>query len=169
MKTLTGRLRIFAEPGSPTVAMTATATDMEISSMISNLGLRTAPVILKASPVQSHIKFVMLNRPSNNCGSYGRIDKWGNEHPGLIALLRRIYLDMFIKNTRLNLPTSKCLMLFRTESHMFDVNDYIGSELRHLKGKYVAKWQLQPPQPTPLSNHFIQCQQNWCPNMGIWF
>ena len=56
MKTLAGRMRIFAEPGSPTVAMTATATTLEISSMIKNLGLRTKPVILRASPVQSHIK-----------------------------------------------------------------------------------------------------------------
>ena len=142
MKTLTGRLRIFAVPGSPTVAMTATATDVEISSMISNLGLRTPPVILKASPIQNHIKFVTLKRPSNNCGSYGRVDRHGNEHPGLIALLRRIYLDMFIKNTRLGLPTAKCLILFRTESHMFDVNDYIGSELPHLKGIYVAKFKV---------------------------
>ena len=134
MKTLAGRMRIFAEPGSPTVAMTATATTLEISSMIKNLGLRTKPVILRASPVQSHIKFVTLSRPSNNCGSFGRVDKDGNEHPGMIDLLKRVYLDIFIRNTKLDLPTKKCIMLFRTESHMFDVNDYKGSELPHLKG-----------------------------------
>ena len=139
MKTLAGRMRIFAEPGSPTVAMTATATSKEISSMISNLGFRTEPVILKASPVQNHIKFVTLSRPSNNCGSFGRVDKDGNEHRGLIHLLRRVYLDIFIDNTRLGLPSSKCIMLFRTESHMFDVNDYIGSELPHLKGVFFYK------------------------------
>ena len=134
MKTLTGRLRIFAVRDSPTVAMTATATDVEVAAIIKNLGFRTAPAILKASPVQPHIKFVKLIRPSNNCGSYGRVDKWGNEHPGLISLLRRLYLDKFISNTRLGLPTAKALMMFRTESDMFDVNDLVGSELPHLKG-----------------------------------
>ena len=134
MKTLPGRMRIFATPGSPTVAMSATATEKEISSMVSNLGLRNAPVILKASPIQNHIKFVTLQRPSNNCGSFGRMDKEGKDHPGLVALLKRIYLDTFISNTRLGLPSAKCIIFFRTESHMFDVNDFIGSELPHLKG-----------------------------------
>ena len=56
MMKVISRLRIFRAAGAPCVAMSATATSEEVSSIISNLGLRTAPVILKASPTQKHIK-----------------------------------------------------------------------------------------------------------------
>ena len=133
MKTVTARMRIFAEPGSPTVAMSATATVQEVESIVKNLGLRVKPVVLRASPIQEHFKFVTVRRPPNNCAMDGEVDAAGNEKPGLIALLERIYLGRFIKNSLKQIPVKKCLMFFRTEKHMLEVHDFIRESLPELK------------------------------------
>ena len=97
MKSVTARIRIFSVPGAPAVAMTATATVREVEAMVKNLGLREKPVVLRASPIQDHIKFSVVRRPSNSCGIDGRLDKFGIHQPGLVALLDRIYLSEFFR------------------------------------------------------------------------
>ena len=97
MKSVIGRMRIFSMPGAPTIAMSATATDTEVEAMVKNLGLREKPVVLRASPIQDHIKFSVVRRPSNSCGIDGRVDKLGNFQPGLVELLDRIYLSEFFR------------------------------------------------------------------------
>ena len=133
MKTVTALLRVFSLPGAPIVAMSATTTDREISGIISNLRLRERPVILQASPVQSHHKFITVRRPPNTCDPEGRVDKLGNEKPGLIQLLNRIFLTKYIENMRQNLPVKKGLILFRTERHMLDVFEYVREQLPWFK------------------------------------
>ena len=93
MMKIIGRLRIFRAPYAPTVAMSATATREEITSTSATLGFRVAPVILETPPTQSHIKYVTIERPSNNNGPDGYIDKKGEKYPGYLDLLLRIYLD----------------------------------------------------------------------------
>ena len=129
MKSVTARLRVFSLPGAPVVAMSATATDLEVSGMIKNLGLRQKPVILRASPVQAHHKFVTVKRPANTCDPEGKQDKFGKEKPGLIQLLNRIYLAKYIENMKQNLPVKKGLILFRTEKHMMEVFEYVKEQL----------------------------------------
>ena len=120
MQTIAARMRIFAVPGAPTVAMSATATEEEVEAIVKNLGLRGKPIILRASPIQEHFKFEVVRRPSNFCGMDGEIDGTGNFREGLNGLLDRIYLSRFINNKLKNLPVKKCLMLFRTERHMLE-------------------------------------------------
>ena len=55
MKMSTG-LRLYGIQNCPSVCMTATATNDEIKEVVRALGVRTPPVILAATPVQSHIK-----------------------------------------------------------------------------------------------------------------
>ena len=129
MKSVMSRLRIFSQPGAPVVAMSATVTEPEVSAMIKNLGLREKPVILRASPVQDHHKYVTVKRPPNNCDPEGKLDKFGIEKPGLLQLLRRIYLTKYIESLRQNLPIKKCLILFRTERQMVDVLEFVQEEL----------------------------------------
>ena len=129
MKSAMARLRIFSQPGAPVAAMSATATEEEVSAMIRNLGLREKPIILRASPVQDHHKFVVIKRPTNNCDPDGIVDRFGREKPGLLQLLNRIYISKYIENIRQNLPVKKCLMLFRTERQMLDVLEYVQEEL----------------------------------------
>ena len=129
MKSVMARLRIFSQPGAPILAMSATVTDSEVSAMITNLGLREKPIILRASPVQLHHKFVTVQRPPNHCDPEGKVDKHGRERPGLLQLLNRIYLTKYIENIRQNLPVKKCLMLFRTDRQMLDVLEYVQEEL----------------------------------------
>ena len=129
MKTVTARLRVFSLPGAPVVAMTATATHSEVSGMIENLGLRTKPVILRASPVQLHHKFILVKRPPNICDPDGRIDKSGKEWPGLIQTLDRIILAKYVDCVSQNLPVKKSLLFFRTEKHMLDVFEYLREQL----------------------------------------
>ena len=100
MMKVTSRLRIYRAPGSPCIAMSATATPAEIASTITNLGFRTNPIVLTASPVQANLKFVTLKRSPNIYGADGFEDKNGVWHPGYLALLRRLYLDEFISGIR---------------------------------------------------------------------
>ena len=129
MKSVMARLRIFSQPGAPVVAMSATVTESEVSAMIRNLNLREKPVVLRASPVQDHHKYVTVLRPPNNCGADGRVDQLGREKPGLLHLLDRLFLNTYIKNIRLNIPVKKCFMLFRTDSQMLDVLEYVQEQL----------------------------------------
>ena len=55
MKMSTG-LRLYGIQNCPSLCMTATATNDEITEVVKALGVRTPPVILAATPVQSHIK-----------------------------------------------------------------------------------------------------------------
>ena len=132
MQRVTGRMRIFSAAGAPSVAMTATATEQEVEAIIKNLNLRDRPVILRASPIQDHIKFALVRRPSNFCGMDGEVNASGREMPGLISLLERIYLSKFIENTKLKIPVKKCLILFRTENHMLGVHDFVRESLPEL-------------------------------------
>ena len=91
---------IYRAPGSPCIAMSATATSTEIASTITNLGFRTNPIVLTASPVQANLKFVTLKRSPNIYGADGFEDKNGVWYPGYLALLRRLYLDEFISGIR---------------------------------------------------------------------
>ena len=53
-------LRMYGVKDCPSIAMTATATQAEVDMVIAALGLRTKPVVLTASPIQSHIKFSII-------------------------------------------------------------------------------------------------------------
>ena len=86
-------MRIFSQPDSPAIAKSATATEQEVASMAKSLGKREKPVVLRASPIQDHIKLAVVKRPSNSSGiDGGRVDKKGNVQPGLADLFNRIYL-----------------------------------------------------------------------------
>ena len=94
-------LRLYGVPGCPTLAMTATATDEEIKQVVKALGLRNQPVILTSSPIQSHFKFSVIRRPSNNLGLDGIVSSNGVKKPGLMDLLFRVYLRKeFIKGVK---------------------------------------------------------------------
>ena len=113
MLKVTSRLRIYRAPGSPVVAMSATATPSEISATIKNLGLRSEPVVLKSSPVQSHMKFISLRRPPNTHGPDGFEDAKGVLHPGYLAYLDRLYLRKFISGVKEGREVKRCLILCR--------------------------------------------------------
>ena len=85
-------LRLYGVKGCPTLAMTATSTKAEIQQVVEALGLRTPPIILTSSPIQPHIKFSVIRRPSNNLGLDGETSASGLKKPGLMDLLHRIYL-----------------------------------------------------------------------------
>ena len=113
MMKVISRLRIFRASGAPCVAMSATATSEEVSSTVKNLGLRTDPVLLQASPAQHHIKFVTIKRPPNNNGPDGYVDTSGVEHPGYLALLNRIYLTEFIHCMREGKEVKRSILFCR--------------------------------------------------------
>ena len=113
MMKVNSRLRIFRCPGAPCVAMSATATEDEIEATISNLGLRTKPVLLQASPTQQNIKFVTMTRPPNNYGADGYVDKDGTYKPGYMSILEEIYLTEFIKSVREGLSVKKGIIFCR--------------------------------------------------------
>ena len=78
--------------------MTATSTEEEIKDVILALGLREPPVILKLSPIQPHIKYSIIKRPSNNFGLDGVVSENGKKSPGLMDLLMRVYLKQYLSD-----------------------------------------------------------------------
>ena len=89
-------LRLYGVKNCPTICMSATATESEVQMVISSLGLRVPPVVLTATPIQSHIKYSVVRRPSNNYGIDGVEMKNGVKNPGLMDLLMRIYLRKYL-------------------------------------------------------------------------
>ena len=92
--------------------MSATSTDAEVSATISNLGFRTPPVLLQASPIQQNIKLVTIKRPPNNNGPDGFTDQKGVFHPGYLSLIERIYLTEFVNSIREGRDDVKKAILF---------------------------------------------------------
>ena len=58
MKTIPGRLRLFLEPGSPTLAMSATLTKAECETLSENVGFHEEPTVLGSDPVQEGINSI---------------------------------------------------------------------------------------------------------------
>ena len=160
MKTVTARMRIFSVPGAPALAMTATATESEVNSMIKNLGLRDKPVILRASPIQDHIKFSVVKRPPNNHGMDSELDSNGVLKAGLLPVLDTLYLKRFVENTLQGIPVKKCLMLFRTQKHMIDVHDYVREKLPNFKDQMLRPFIMNHGSIGPITSDHIINRKN---------
>ena len=106
-------LRLYGVKNCPTLAMTATATTEEINEVVTALGLRSCPVILSSSPVQSHIKISAVRRPSNNFGLDGSTNTKGERNPGLMDLLRRVYIDKYLEDLENGETPKKCIIFCR--------------------------------------------------------
>ena len=124
MRRSTG-LRLYGVERCPSIAMTATATNKEIDDVVTALGFRRKPVILTSSPVQSHIKFSMIRRPSNNFGLEGTVTKKGIRNPGLMDLLDRVYLHQYVEDLRTGAVPKKAIIFCRG-------NGVIGALYSHL-------------------------------------
>ena len=124
--------RLYGINNCPCVAMTATATDREIKDVVIALGLREAPVILKASPILPHIKYSILKRPSNNHGLDGTESVSGKKVPGLMDLLRRVYLDQYLDDLGMGSKIYSCLHANNDESFFF----YIFIQYSKLNSNY---------------------------------
>ena len=131
MKSVCGLMRIFAVKGAPTLSMTATATEEEVLEIKECLGLKDV-VVLRASPVQEHFKFLALRRPSNNCGFDGDTDKNGRFHPGLSSILNRLYLNKFIECLMAGIEPKKCIIFFRTEMQLLAAYEDLQEKLPQL-------------------------------------
>ena len=68
--------------------------------------------------------FFRIERPPNINGSYGKSVKEVLK-PGLIHVLRSIFLDKYIDHTKRGIPVKKAIWLFRKEEDIADVNDYL--------------------------------------------
>ena len=106
-------LRLYGVKDCPTLAMTATSTQHEIQQVVTAMGLRVSPVILTSSPVQSHIKFSMIRRPSNNYGLDGSTSKNGEKNPGLMDQLLRIFLLQYLEDLEQGRMPKKCIIFCR--------------------------------------------------------
>ena len=106
-------LRLYGVKNCPSLAMTATATQTEIEEVVAALGLRSRPVVLTSSPVQSHIKFSMVRRPSNNFGLDGTTSERGGKNPGLMDLLDRVFLGKYLEDLQKKKEPKKCIIFCR--------------------------------------------------------
>ena len=125
MMRLSTSLRLYGVHNCPSVCMTATATEKEIVDVVKALGLRAPPVILTASPIQAHIKFSIIRRPSNNYGLEGTVTKKGVKNPGLLDLLDRVLLRKYVEDLRVGAEPKKAIIFCRG-------NGLLGSIYSHL-------------------------------------
>ena len=112
MRASTG-LRLYAVKNCPSLAMTATATSKEIEAVVAALGLRKSPVVLTSTPVQSHIKFSIVRRPSNNFGLDGTTTEKGVYNPGLMDLFMRVFLRQYLDDLEEGKEPQRCLVFCR--------------------------------------------------------
>ena len=82
-------------------------------------------MILTASPIQAHIKFSIIRRPSNNYGLEGTITKKGVKNPGLLDLLDRVLLRKYVEDLRVGAEPKKAIIFCRG-------NGLLGSIYSHL-------------------------------------
>ena len=130
MKSLCGLLQIFAVEGAPSLCMTATATDDEVKEMKDCLGFKDDEVVLlRASPVQDHVKFQTVRRPPNGVGFDGDFSSSGSFKPGLCMLLNTIYLERFISDMQAGNETKKAIIFFRTETQLLATYEYLQEQL----------------------------------------
>ena len=122
MRSSTG-LRLYGVKGCPSICMTATATYEEVEEVKVALGLRTPPVVLISSPIQSHIKFSILRRPSSNHGLDGCMKKNGERSPGLMDLLMRIYLKSYIQDLNSGKEPKRCIIFCRGSNMLADIHN----------------------------------------------
>ena len=106
-------LRLYGVKNCPSLAMTATATGSEIKEVVTALGLRTPPVVLTSSPIQSHIKFSIVRRPSNNFGLDGTTNENGEKKAGMMDLLLLVYLRKYLEDLENNIQPKKCIIFSR--------------------------------------------------------
>jgi hypothetical protein len=124
MKTVPGHLRGKCVKKSPTLAMSATATEQEIEELKVDLGLRsTNTVILKADPIQSQFNYIRVQRPGNIHGCYGSENSVGELQPGLIHTINEIFLDTYVQKIQSGAEVKKSIWLFRNENDIADVYD----------------------------------------------
>ena len=135
MKSLCGLMRIFAVKKAPVLAMTATANDEDLDEMKESLGLKADQiVVLRASPVQEHVKFETVRRPPNGTGFEGEFLSSGSFRPGLCQLLNTVYLERFISDIRTNKEPKKAMIFFRTETQLMDTFEYLLEQLPEFDG-----------------------------------
>ena len=106
-------LRLYGIKNCPSLAMTATASKSEIKEVIAALGLRKPPVLLSSSPIQSHLKYSIIKRPSNNFGLDGSINQKGERNPGLMDLLDRLILQQFLEDLEMGRKPKRCIIFSR--------------------------------------------------------
>ena len=137
MKSLCGFIRIFAVKGSPTLSMTASATDSDVREMKSCFNMKDDETeVLRASPVQDHVNFQAVRRPPNGVGFDGDFSNSGCFGPGLGQLLCRIYLDKFISDVRNGIDPKKAMIFFRTEMQLISAYEYLLEKLPWFEGDH---------------------------------
>ena len=126
MKSLCGLIRIFSVKGAPTLSMTATASDQDVKDMKDCIGLREEEiVVLRASPVQGHVKYQTVRRPPNGVGFDGDFSSSVSFRPGLGHLLSILYLERFISDIRKGDEPKKAMIFFRTEMQLLSTCEYL--------------------------------------------
>ena len=124
MKTVPGHLRGKGVKKSPTLAMSATATDQEIEELKVDLGLRpNNTVILKADPIQNQFNYIRVQRPGNIQGCYGSENSAGEIQPGLIHTMNELFLDIYVQKILSGAEVKKSIWIFRCESDIADIYD----------------------------------------------
>ena len=132
MKLVPGQLRGRTVRGSPTLAMTATATQNEISEIKRSMGLREEnTVIFEANPVQKNFKLMKIQRPANIYGTFG-VEKNNVNHPGLLQTLEVIFLKKYIDHVRKGIKFKKTILFGRKLEDLLDINDYLCKECPEL-------------------------------------
>ena len=133
MMRLSAGLRLYGIQNCPTLCMTATATDDEINEVTRALGLRSDPEVLTASPVQAHIKFSVIRRPSNNYGLEGTVDKKGVKKPGMLDLLDRVFLRQYLADLEEGKEPKRAIIFCRG-------NGVLGAIYSHLMARTKGKF-----------------------------
>ena len=126
--------RVHAVPGSPVGAFSATITEAEKEKVLEMAGRKGKMLVLAQGPLSDHCKIVTIRRPSSQVPFLGKVLVNGSRQPGLLDLLRLLYLDKFVDGVKDGHPIScelkKTIIFFRSG----DIMTYVFSWLTSMTG-----------------------------------
>ena len=116
----------FGNLRAPTLACTATATDKDISDIINMCDMeRDVTQVIRMSPVKDcHLYYNVMRPPSVNKF------KGCEDKPGIINLLKIIYLDKFVSDILGGKKPKKCIIFVQNLKEMMAISNYLTGKLK---------------------------------------
>ena len=130
--------RVHAVPGSPVGAFTATITKAEKDKVLEMAGRKGRMLVLAQGPLGDYCKIVTVRRPPSQVPFLGKVTVDGGRQPGLLDLLRLLFLDKFVEGVKDGHPISpllkKTIIFFRSGDVMTYVFSWLTSKTGYRLG-----------------------------------
>ena len=89
-------VRVHLRKGAPILLLTATISREELVTVRKTLGRKKEPILIAEGPVKGNGKICVVRRPPSNVDFLGNYNADGTWQPGLLKMLRTLFLDRLV-------------------------------------------------------------------------